>query len=1071
MPVHLHVHSNRSLLEGTATVRQLVGRAVEHGLHALALTDTAGLYGAIPFYQAAREAGIKPILGATMDGMVVLARDRQGYTHLCELLTAHTFSLGKEKVCQKKPLPPSAGYVSEASGKYADSRSAEGGNGSFFASFLSFPRKKGMFVISSEREVIERLCAAGVEPLVGVTHWGDRRSRYRAGRLRDWALARGLRPVAVSPVYFLEREHYEVHRVLTAIRLNTTVGALEEGDTADARDYFRSPREMERLYGDWPEMLSNIDWVVERCNVELELGRPVFPEFPVPGGETAFSYLWKVSFEGAKARYRPLTPKVIDRLRYELDIIHQLGFAPYFLIVWDIVQYAIGKGIPVMGRGSAANSLVAYVLGITRVDPLKYDLYFERFLNLSRTDCPDIDIDLCWKRRDEVIDYVYETYGADRVAMICTFNTFRARGAVREVGKAMGLSPEEVGRITRRLPGYGSGDIRAVVEHLPESRGLPIDEEPLKSIIEISEFIDGYPRHLSIHPCGLVIAPGPLTEFVPLQEAAKGIVITQYDMGPIEDLGLVKIDLLGHRSLTVIVDTVEKLRRNRGLEVDVEALPDGDRLTSALLRDGRTIGCFQIESPAMRSLLKRTMCEDTDMLIKTIALVRPGASGSGMKKHFILRHHGKEPVEYLHPGMEEVLSDTYGVMIYQEDIMKVAHVIAGLDLAEADALRRAMSKKGSPAAMAKNMKGFIEKAVAKGVAQDVAEEIWALISNFAAYSYCKAHASSYGEVAYQCSYLKAHYPAEFMSSVLSNRGGFYHTAVYIEEVRRLGIELRRPDVNRSEVGYAMEDDAIRVGFVEIRNLNEDAVERILEKRGEKPFDSVSDLWKRGGVAPSDVELLVRAGACDGFGWTRRELMWELKMLAKAGVVSKKGSGESVFGEGGLQGLVPQLPDYSRKRRADEEWGALGLLASMHPLEYYAGALGEHRVILSSELDAYVGQEVVLAGWLIAERRVGLKDRGAMKFLTLEDGGGVYEAVMFPEAYQAFGHMLTTHGPYFVGGEVQDEDGYCALTMSWMEVVRERGGRAALREISSRPHPLDLRDGAAYPGEKDKATDS
>jgi len=398
--------------------------------------------------------------------------------------------------------------------------------------------------------------------------------------------------------------------------------------------------------------------------------------------------------------------------------------------------------------------------------------------------------------------------------------------------------------------------------------------------------------------------------------------------------------------------------------------------------------------------------------------------------------------------------------------------------------------------MAKSMKGFIEKAEANGVEQEVAEEIWGLISNFAAYSYCKAHASSYGEVAYQCTYLKAHYPAEFMSSVLSNRGGFYHTAVYIEEVRRLGIEVRRPDVNLSEAAYTVEDDAIRVGFVEVRNLNGEGVRRLLEKREEKPFDSVSDLWKRGGVAPSDVELLVRAGACDGFGRTRPELMWELKMLARGTAVRyverlRNHEGGSAYAgetptppsvgegldvganplEGGLQALVPKLPDYSRKHRMDEEWEALGLLASTHPLEYYAGALRKHRVILSSELEAYVGQDVVLAGWLIAERRVGLKDRGAMKFLTLEDGGGVYEAVMFPEAYQRFGHLLQTHGPYFVGGEVQDEDGYCALTLSWLEVVRERGESPAFQEITNRSHPLDLRDGMAYPGDKEKATDS
>lgn len=423
--------------------------------------------------------------------------------------------------------------------------------------------------------------------------------------------------------------------------------------------------------------------------------------------------------------------------------------------------------------------------------------------------------------------------------------------------------------------------------------------------------------------------------------------------------------------------------------------------------------------------------------------------------------------------------------------MKVAHAIAGLDLGEADALRRAMGKRRSPAEMAKSMKGFIEKAVARGVVQEVAEKIWGLMSNFAAYSYCKAHACSYGEVAYQCAYLKAHYPVEFMASVLSNRGGFYNSAVYVEEVRRLGIVLYGPDVNRSEVGYRVEGDAMRVGFVEIRNLTEEGVEGILAARVEGAFVSLSDVWHRGGVGLADLEVLVAAGACDGFGRTRPELKWELKMLGRGAAKKKRKittevteSTEGVGGgvllnpagkmptplSSGLAGLVPRVPDYSRKRRMDEEWGALGLLASTHPLEYYSAALRERPVISSAELEAYVGREVTMAGWLIAERRVGLKDRGAMKFLTLEDGGGVYEAVMFPEAYQSFGHLLTTHGPYFVGGEVQDEDGYCALTMSWLEVVRDSGKRGSA-ESMARTHPLDLRDGVAYPGDREKATDS
>jgi len=794
--IPLHVHSNYSMLEGVAPIERLVERAASYGLPALALTDTAGLYGAVPFYQAARAAGIKPIIGVYLDNLVLLARDREGYAQLCRLVTAYhlddDFELtGQLRACDR------------------------------------------VFVLAEDADRIRFLYRNGLEPLVALTHHGDAVSRYRATQQHDLASELGLRCVAVNPVYFLQPEDYRIHRVLSAIRRNATIDTLEDGDCADAACWFRSLEEMRRLYADWPDALRNAEWVVEECNIEFSLGMPLFPEFALPEGETPFSYLWKLTFEGVKRRYRPLSRRVIERLHYELDIIERLGFAPYFIIVWDIVNFARARDIPIMGRGSAANSLVAYALGITRVDPFKYDLYFERFLNSSRSDCPDIDLDICWRRRDQVVDYVYERYGSDHVAMIATFNTFQARSSVREVAKAMGLTDGEIGEVTRRLPHYHAGDIKTVVQHLPECRDLRIDEEPLRSIVAIAEAVDQYPRHISLHPCGLVIAPEPLTRFVPLQRAAKGFVVTQYDMHPIEDLGLVKMDLLGHRTLTVIDETVQQIWDNRGIRLDIENIPDPDPITSELIRNGRTIGCFQIESPAMRTLLRNTQARNTDMLIKTLSLVRPGPSGSGMKKRFIARHLGKEPTEYLHPSLEHVLGDTYGVMLYQEDILKVANVIAGMDLAEGDMLRRAMTKDRSPREMAKLMKTFIEKAVANGVEQAVAEEIWGLIANFAAYSYCKAHASTYGEISYQSSYLKAHFPTEFMACVLSNRGGFYHPAVYVEEARRLGIEVRPPDINKSRFEYVSEGDAIRVGFVEVRQLAQGTVEAILAERARR----------------------------------------------------------------------------------------------------------------------------------------------------------------------------------------------------------------------------------------------
>jgi DNA-directed DNA polymerase III PolC len=1025
--IHLHAHSIYSLLHGTASPEQLVERAVACGMSAIALTDVDGMYGAIPFYQSALEAGIRPILGVQLERAVVLARNRAGYGRLCRMITAlHLHRDPPEEMAEDEPAPI-AGLPSGTRKRWGVAE------GPF--ELADYLHDEDVFVLSSDRALLERLAAAGFHPLAAVTLYkGDAASRYYAGQLRDWARARGLRAVACSPVHFIEPEHYHVHRVLSAIRLNTTLGHLSEDQTAPPEAWFRTREEMEALYDEWPDLLRNTEWVAERCCVELELDRPMFPQCPVPKEESPFSYLWKLAFEGIRRRYRPMTPDAARRLQYELEVINELGFAPYFLIVTDIVRHARERDIPILGRGSAANSIVAYALGISRVDPLRYNLYFERFLNLSRSDCPDIDLDVCWRRRDEVIDYIYEQYGTDRVAMICTFNTFKARAAVRETGKAHGMTESEIGAVAKRLPHYSARDIRKVVRFLPECKGLPVDEEPLKSIIDVAEFIDGFPRHISLHPCGLVIAPEPLTEYTPLQRAAKGMLVSQYDMHPIERLGLVKMDVIGHRSLTVLDDAVHAIHERRGISIDLEDLPEPDPLAARLIGDGRTIGCFQIESPAMRALLQHTRSDNTDMLIKTLSLVRPGPSGSGMKQHFIDRRLGREAAEYLHPAMEEVLADTYGVMLYQEDILKVANAVAGMSLAEGDALRRAMTKRRSPREMAKNMQLFMTRAAEKGVDQSAAEQIWELIANFSKYSYCKAHACTYGEISYQCVYLKAHFPAEFMASVLSNRGGFYHSAVYIEEARRMGADVLPPDVNRSEYAYTVENGAVRTGFVEVRELTRQSVRALLECRRQRPFDSLLDFCRRTGMAYADVETLIASGACDSLGRNRAALRWELKLIMQHREKDAAwDGGQGQLLEGAVpQEMVPRLPDISARRRLNEQWGSLGLLASTHPFECHLHLLLGRELILSSDLKAYAGRAVTLAGWLIAERRVALKERGAMKFVTFEDPAGVFEAVLFPEAYQRFGALFDSHGPYFVTGKVQQEDAYCSIIVSEVE---------------------------------------
>ena len=557
--------------------------------------------------------------------------------------------------------------------------------------------------------------------------------------------------------------------------------------------------------------------------------------------------------------------------------------------MWDIVNFALRKGIPIVGRGSAANSLVAYCLGITSADPLAHDLYFERFLNRSRTDCPDIDLDLCWRRRDEVLNYVYERHGADRVAMVSNHNTYQARSAFRDVARVFGLPIEEINRLSAMLPHYSAESIRDAKELFPEARDFPLDREPYRTIVARAEALDGFPRHLSIHIGGIVIGDRPLTDYLPLERATKGIVVTQFEMNAVEAIGLVKIDLLGHRSLSLIADTVVAVKRNRGAAVALPQIPDGDRETAALLRAGRTIGCFQIESPGMRSLLQMIRAENRLDVIHALSLIRPGPSGSGMKERFVRRRLGEEPTAYLDPRLEKVLGDTYGVMLFQEDILKVAAVIAGFTLEDGDTLRQAISKKRSPERIAALQERFLRGAAERGVRRETAEEIWKLIQNFAGYSYCKAHAVTYGAISYQAAYLKAHYPAEFLCAVMANQGGFYETREYLEEARRWGVRILPPDVTLSGVqhcagGTMLEGrrtpGCIRIGLAQVKGISQRALNSILHARAQRPFASLRDFYFRTQVNDSETERLILCGALGSLGRTRPQLLWELRLLSK-----------------------------------------------------------------------------------------------------------------------------------------------------------------------------------------------
>jgi len=876
---HLHVHSNYTLMSGASRVDEIVQAAARLGYDAVALTDTNALHGVVPFYQACEAVGLKPIIGAELelDGVqaVVLARDLEGYRSLCRIVTARQV----DDDFPTRKIGTGTYFLSRRSDNVPCGPRKIGACPYFSVEKLVGwlePAADRLFVLTADEGLLRALAVTAVREslFVELQRYGDYASRKRVEFLGALADELGLRTVATNGVTFVEPAGYERHRLLTAIRNNTTLSKLPADATVHPQCFLKAFGQMQQLFHDRPEALRASRWMADRCNVRLELGRVHLPEFPVPDGETADSYLRRVVAIGARKRYRQIAPKVRRRIDTELDVIARTGFASYFLVVWDIAREAFRRGIPTVGRGSAANSIVSYCLGLTHVCPIRHNLFFERFLHLERKDCPDVDLDFCWRRRDEMLEWVYERYGHDRVAMICTFQTLALRSSIREVAKVMGLTGEEIGAFTKRLPHFDFGSIERIVQGMPECRDLPVESEPWKTIVRLAGTIANFPRHLGTHSGGLVVAPRPVTDYLPLQYAAKGLVITQFDMHAVEDVGLVKIDLLGQRALSVIADVVDEVERRTGVSLDMRNLEENDPETIALWKRAETIGCFQIESPCMRGLLKKLHVDGIDILTAASSLVRPGPSDAGMTKQFIDRYNGREKVRSLHPRLRPLLKETLGVMVYQEDVIRVVHELGGIGFGDAELLRKSMSKKRGIEAVASYEARFIRGALERGIDEPTAEKIWEQVASFAGYAFCKAHSASYAQESYQSTYLKAHYPAAFMAAVLTNGGGFYHAEVYVNEARRMGFRVLPPDVNASSLGWTGWDDWVRAGLEDVRDLTARAAEAIVAGRNAGPYRSVEDLFSRVSITQGEVENLIRAGAFDSLGRTRPHLLWE-----------------------------------------------------------------------------------------------------------------------------------------------------------------------------------------------------
>lgn len=1006
MFIHLHTHSAFSLLEGTFSIPQLLFRLEELQVPVIALTDTNAFYGAPSFYQYARQIHVKPILGCCLkseDGQaLLLAKDKNGFSQISKIITARHlvdhFSLRKD--LQK----------------------------------LAYTSDPHMFVITRDESLLadlavcwdhQHLFAELVRP----------ESEKKIRRLCDLAASLRVPVVATNDVHLLYPGDHFLHRVFVAIQNQSHIHARLP--FCNEESWLKTSTQMEQLFQDIPEAIRNTERIAEQCNLELEIGKYTFPEFAVENG-----FLEKLCEEGLRQRYCAAEHGVPDiarnRLRQEMEVIHRLGFVEYFLVVWDILRYARERHISWVGRGSAACSIVSYALGITNVDPIRYDLFFERFLNPGRTSPPDIDLDFGWKQRDEILAYVYDRYGHDRVAMICTYVTFTSRLAVREIGKALGLPEDEITAVSSRIPyGANAADLLADKTQFPQTRELPLDQEPYPLILKLAKHIHGFPRHLSIHPGGIVIAPYPITEMVPLEMATKGLVVTQYDMYGVEDIGLVKIDLLAQRSLSVFDDVLAELR---GRNITLDQIRNYDFLAEdeevqREIRTGDTMGCFYIESPSMRGLLQKLKVTSFEDLTAASSVIRPGVAQSGMMQQYIRRKTGEEPVTYLHPAMEPLLKETCGVMIYQEDVIRVAHELAGMTLSEADLLRRAMSgKQRSPLAMAELERQFVSGALARSVDESVAQELWRQVSTFASYAFCKAHSASYAQLSFQVAYLRAHYPAEFMAAVLSNQGGFYSTMAYIEEARRMGLRILLPDVRKGELHFTAEPPgSVRVGLMQIKGVAEKRWTRMFKERSAYPFENFVDFLLRTDFIQTELESLIKCGACDSFGLSRPQMLWLLKALFPSVVQQRDQCG--LIGSSMIRApQVPKLRNYTEEEKLRWEMELMDVGVTKHPLHLYKPWKQIRNTVRAKFLPDYSNQSVQVIGWYVTAKSASTKKDEAMMFVSFEDTDCLFETTFFPRAYQRFGNLFTDRGPYLISGKVEEDHGVYTINVDGLRRI-------------------------------------
>ena len=936
-----------SLLRGSVSVQRWVHKAKECGYGAIALADVNSMYGAVDFCRSAEQADIKPILGVEIltntQRAVLLAENSAGYKNLCRITTARN-------------LDPNFDLIEQLRN-----------------------HSKGLICICDQQPLLKTLKR--------ILHKEDLFAGCQNSAETARATRNKIKPIAYTHFNYLEESDIVIIRLLDKIRQLSVAGPGPQ-DHCGFKPLIPE-EQFKRKFWNHREAITNAEQIVQRCNFHLLNGRYHLPKIKLPQGKNANTELARRCHWGLARKYNPVSVEVVKRLEHELAVIRKNRFSDYFLVVHQIISFAKQKRIPVEVRGSAAGSLVSYVLGFTRVCPIENNLYFERFMNPGRKDCPDIDIDFCWRRRDEVIRFCYDNWGTDYVAMVSNINRYRRRSAIRDVARAFGVEPSEINQLVKQ-------------------RGVNADSV----IYQLAEKIIGIPRHLGVHCGGIVITPRPVREIAPLELATKGVIVTQYDKDAAEAVGLIKIDLLGNRALSTVNDAVNIIRSPTP-HLNVDIVDSTDEKTATMLSVGDSLGVFQCESPGMRQLLRGLKVKSKRDVAIALSLIRPGPASGGMKTEFIERYLYGKPFTYLHPKMKEVLGDTYGVMLYQEDVMRIAVEVAGYSIGDADRFRSEVSKKVSASRLQKQYEDFVySRADGVGMDRYAAEAIWEQILRFAAYSYCKAHATVYANIAWQTAFLKANYAQQFYTSLLNNHHGMYPLRIYVWDAIRHGIRILPPHVNKSDVKWTADDKAIRAGLNIIKGLSFTTVNALLEQRNIRPFVDIDDLRRRVRFRKPELQNLIHVGACDGLGESRPSMLGQLYL-------TPVNPDQLLLFD--IYNNLSQLPEYNRVEKLKAEIDVTGIPLSLHPTVLFRSGFTS-----AATLDRFINEEVTVAGFIATARRAKTNDGRIVGFVTLEDSSGLTEVTFFPDQIEKYNGICTASGPVWVTGKVTEHLSSIAL---------------------------------------------